>query len=246
MRVVTNQALVKRNRRTAQYLFFFSLFLLITGFITINAPLLFPEQMTGSTEMLLTLIAPAVILPIAFISSISSVRMTNWWMRPPRPELLLEENLKLGKETVVYNYYHFPARHVLICQQGVFAIITRFQDGKLGVEGSKWTVQRGLLSSLAAAFRMDGVGNPSADAIKAAAHVESLLKPIAPNIKVQPVVMFTDPRVKLTVNQSDVAVVHAQSRKAPSLQDFIKGIPKSQYQTLTSEQIAQFEAATIK
>jgi hypothetical protein len=243
MRVVTNDKLVRSRKRLAQYLFFFSLFLLIFGFITINAPLLF--EIEASVANFLSLVLPAIILPVAFITSLASVRMTNWWMRVPRPEAVLAENLKLGKDAVLYNYYHLPVRHVLICQQGVFALVTRYQDGKHEVEGDTWRTPRRGLGVLTRLFRMDGLGDPFGDAGKAAAHVQSLIDPIAPEVQVQGVVVFTDPRAKVTITSPVLPVVRAQSRIAPSLQDYIKGIHKSQFQTLTPEQIAAFEAATV-
>ncbi len=79
---------------------------------------------------MITLVQTAI-LPIAFITTIVSVRMTNLWVRQPRPEVVIREGLKgLSNKSVLYSYYHFPARHVLICPQGVFAMVTRFQDGR--------------------------------------------------------------------------------------------------------------------
>lgn len=244
MRVVTNVPLARRNRRWAQVLFFISLFLLIMGFIAINAPLFidFDEEVV----MGLTLLLPILILPLAFVFTVLSVRYTNQWVRLPRPEIVMPENLKsTGKEAVLYNYYHLPARHVLICQQGVFAIITRHQDGKVEVNGSEWKMRRGVLASFAALFRLDGVGNPTADAQKAADYVQQFIDPIAPEIKVQPLIVFTDPRVNLTITQPDVPVLHAQSKRAPNLNDYLKAIPKHVRKTLMPAQIEAFEAATI-
>lgn len=245
MRIVTNEALVKRNKKTAQYLFFLSLLLLFAGFIAVNAPLF--ADVPADLESITTLLLPSIILPVAFITTIFSVRMTNLWVRQPRPERVFSENLKgLGSNAVLYSYYHFPARHVLICPQGVFAIVTRFQDGKFEVEGQRWSTKRSLFGLLFAIFRMDGIGNPSVDAQLAAEHVQSQLASIAPDIKVQPLVVFIDPRARLTITNPTVPVLHGFTRIAPSLQDYLKSIPKPARRTLTNEQIAAFEAATVK
>lgn len=244
MRVETNETLIKRSKRIAQYLFITSLFILIGGFVVINFPFLMPD---ASEELAaLAFVAPTLILPLAFITTIFSVRMTNMWIRQPRPEAVIPENLKgVGKNAVLYSYYHLPARHVLIAPQGVFAIVTRFQDGKFTVDGDRWQSQRSAVGRIFGLMRFDGIRNPSTDALLAAQHVQNLLKNIAPEVKVQPVVVFTDPRVRLTIIEPGVPVVHAQTRIQPCLKDLVKDVPKDQRVSLTPEQIAAFEAATL-
>jgi hypothetical protein len=127
---------------------------------------------------------------------------------------------------VLYNYYHFPARHVLITPQGIFAVVTRYQEGRFTVDGDRWSSQRRLIGRIFGIFRMDGIRNPTRDALEAAQYVQSLVSPIAPDVKVQPVVVFTDPRVRLTIIEPNIPVVHAQTRLSPCLKDYIKDIPK--------------------
>lgn len=244
MRVETNESLIKRNKRIAQYLFIVSLFILVGGFVVINFPLFAPNADESLAS--LAFIAPSLILPLAFITTIFSVRMTNMWIRQPRPDAVIPENLKgVSKNAVLYNYYHFPARHVLIAPQGVFAIVTRFQDGRFTVDGDRWSSQRGGIGRIFGLLRFDGIRNPTADALLAAQHVQTLLKDIAPEVKVQPVVVFVDPRVRLTIIEPTIPVVHAQTRIQPCLKDFVKDVPKDQRVSLTPEQIAAFEAATL-
>lgn len=242
MRVETNTALVQRNRKIAQYLFFFSLLTLAAGFVATNARFLFP-QVDSDLLLVVELALPALILPIAFASTLFSVRMTNLWVRQPRPDVLLPENLKgLGNKAVLYNYYHFPARHVLIAPQGVFAIVTRFQAGTYTVEGQKWRSQRSAIGRIFSFFRMDSIGNPTLDALAAAQQVKKAFDQINPDINVQPIVVFVDPRTKLTIVNSAVPVVYAQTRVQPSFKDYLKGLPKKDM--LTPEQIRAFEVAS--
>lgn len=245
MRIVTNVKLVQRNKRITQYLFFFSLAVLMLGFVVINAQLLFPDldpALLGLTSFVL----PLVVLPVAFLATVMSIRMTNLWVRRPRPEEALADNLKgLGNKAALYSYFHFPARHVLIAPQGVFAIVTRFQDGTYEVEGNEWATRRSFFGRILSMFRMDGIGAPIEDAKVAAAHVEKQLADIAPDVKVQPIVLFTDPRAKLTITKPEIPVLRAQSRVPPSMQDYLKGIPKQLRQPLTEDQIFDFERKTL-
>jgi len=247
MRVETNTKLVRRNRRLAQYLFFFSLAVLVGAFIFTNQQVLNPSVPDpNSLESTLLILLPALILPLGVVTSMISVRMTNLWVRQPRPENALRDGMKgLSNKSVLYNYYHMPARHVLICPQGVYTITTRFQDGRYRVDGDRWTTYGGAFSGLLRFFRRDGIGNPSEDARAAAAHVQRLLKPIAPDIEVRPLVVFIDPRVQLEINEPDVPVLLVDPRHEHSLKNFFRDVPKEARQTLTQAQIEAFEAATL-
>jgi hypothetical protein len=265
MRIVTNTKLVRRNNRIAQYLFFFSLGILMVGFFLTNQQLFGITADSRELETLILLL-PSLVLPIGLVTTLISVRMTNLWVRRPRPETALEENLKgLSNKSVLYNYYHFPARHVLISPQGVFAMVTRFQDGSYTVSGSKWRTHRSALSSALSIFRLDGVGNPNRDALQAADHVKKQLASIAPEVEVQPLVLFVDPRAKLNIQDSPVPVLYVDEKLKPSLKDYLRNLKaevvevpekgkkgqKKKKETpvasmpLTPEQIEAFEAATV-
>jgi hypothetical protein len=240
MRTETNTRLVQRNRRIAQYLFFFSFGVLIAAFI---ANFNFDPTATDNTALF---VLPLLALPIGLIATLASVRMTNLWIREPRPERMLREGLKgLSNKSVLYNYYHFPVRHVLVCPQGVFAITTRFQDGSYTVNRDRWVTEGGALNAFMRAFRRDGIGDPTTDAIEAAHHVKKLLQPIAPEVEVKPLIVFVDPRARLTVEDPVVPVLYASPKQKPNLIDYMRSFPRDQQNSLTPEQIESFEAATI-
>lgn len=222
MRVETNEKLVKRNRRLANILFFFSMAILIGGFIVANTQV---SANRNSSSFALSLILPWIVLPIGFISTMTSVRLTNQWVRRPHPEDAIQAGLKgVSKRSVLYNYYHMPARHVLITPHGIFAIITRFQDGSYRVEGDKWQSAGGIFTLLTRFFRQDGIGNPGEEARKAAAHVQKLLESGAPGQEVQPLVIFVDPRAKLEIQNPSVPVLYADDRKEPNLRDYMRDL----------------------
>jgi hypothetical protein len=58
-------------------------------------------------------------------------------------------------------------------------------------------------------LRRDGLGNPTQEAQQAAAQIQALIAPIAPEIKVLAVVAFLDPLVRVEVQDSTVPVVYA-------------------------------------
>lgn len=245
MRIETNDALVQRNRRLSQYLFFGTLGVLILGFVLVNGQAFFP-QLDEQTATLVSFVLPLVVLPVSFIFTVLSIRMTNLWMRVPRPEKVLEDNLKgIGKQAVLYNYYHLPARHVLITPAGVVAMVTRYQNGRFTVKGEKWKAHRSPVGQLFSWLRMDGILDPTVDANVAAQHVDKLLADINPDVPVYPVVLFTDPRAELTLEEPTVPVLYVYNKRFPNLKDFVKSLPKTEH-VLTPDQIARFEAKFMR
>ncbi|MDK3161650.1 nuclease-related domain-containing protein [Kamptonema cortianum] len=239
MRIETNSGLIRRNRQLAQILFFVSFGVLIAGLFVINS------QNPGDTEFL-SVVLPIVILPLAFIMTMLSVRMTNLWVRQPRPEIVIQEALRgSGNKNVLYHYFHFPARHVLVTPNGVYAMVTRFQDGHFSVSGDRWTTHRGFAGRMLSLFRFDGIGNPSTDAKKAADHVQQMLAPIAPDVRVQPLVIFVDPRARLDIQDPTVPVLFADPKLQPNLKEYIRKKSKEPGQGLTQEQIEAFDTATF-
>lgn len=239
MRIVTNTSLAKRNRQIAQYISLFSFGVLLLG-LFINF------QLLSSEDVLLNSVIPSAILIIAMISTFISVRMNNQWARQPRPENVLPEALKgISTKSVLYNYHHNPARHVLIAPQGVFAITIRWQDGNFAVNGDRWRAQRSALNRLAGAFRFDSLGEPTVDAQRHAQRVAELLSPIAADVPVQPLIVFTGARVSLTIENPTIPVLYASTKQEPNLKSYMKDLAKAPRKTLTDAQIEAFEAATL-
>ena len=253
MRIVTNKKLARRNRKITNYLFFGTFGALILGFIVINASLF-----TNETPETLTLIAQSAILPIAFILTIISVRMTNLWARVPRPENAIEDGLKgLSNKSILYNYYHFPARHVLICPQGIFAIVTRWHDQGFTFRNGKFSSQRNIVSKLFSAIRFDGIGKPLRDAEYARDHIQRAIDEVADDVTVLALVVFTDPSANVEFEDTpELAVLFADTKKSPNLKDFMRDAKRQLADTggdgknaslmpLSDEQIEAFEEATV-
>lgn len=243
MRIVTNEKLVSRNRKLAQYLFFISFGLLGIGLFVAGRQI----QPENEIDVALGLILPPLILVLAYGLTYFSVRTTNLWVRQPRPETAIAEGLKgLSSKSVLYNYYHFPARHVLICPQGIFAMVTRYQDGRFVNQGDKWQKQSGIGGKIASLFRFDSIGNPTADAYRAAQHVQGIFKSMGKDVEVQPLVVFVDPRVNLVVNDPVVPVCHTNVKHELSLKQYIYDLGKPQAMPLTQEELDSFEEQSVK
>ncbi|MEZ4667687.1 MAG: nuclease-related domain-containing protein [Anaerolineae bacterium] len=142
----------------------------------------------------------------------------------------------LSKKSRFYSYYHFPARHVLVAPQGVFAIATRWQDGNYSNSGEQWKTRGGFLSGMGHFFRRDNVGNPTSEAQKAAAHIKALLEKDMPDIDVQPLIVFVDPRARLEIDNPAVPVLYADETREPNLRDYMRELSQ---QHITDQSVDQ-------
>lgn len=251
MRIETNDFLIKRNRRIATTLFFFSLAVLIFGFFAANGQFLGFDVFATFGDVGYLLVMPVVLL-IGFTATVISVRMTNLWIRQPRPEEAIVQGLKgIGSKAVLYNYLHLPARHVLIAPQGVFAIVTRFQDGHFIIKNDRWKQKRSLFGMIFSVFRMDGIGDPRFDAELAADHIQDIIDEINSDVEVQPIIVVVDPRAVVEIEgETSVPIVYAlqktgDKKLSPNLKEYLREVAKEERATLTQEEITAFEEATI-
>ena len=170
LRIFTNTRLATRNRRLATYLFVFAFGFLILSFLLTGNFIRPDDERLAALLPVISLL----VLPLALVSALISSRMTNLWLRRPRPEEELPANLKgFSERNAFFSYHHFPAQHVLVCPQGIFAIITRYQEGAYHVRGERWGAKRSPLGRVLGFFRMDGIGNPTEEARRAAAKLQA-------------------------------------------------------------------------
>ena len=244
MRVETNVRVIKRNRKIAQYSFFVSMGIWILGLV-VSFTDFFENQL--ASEMAWIEIAISLVLPFALGLALFAVYMTNLWIREPRPEQAIRDGLKgISNKSVLYHYYHNPAKHVLIAPQGIFVIVVRWQQGDIQVEEDKWRQQRGLFARFFGLFRLDNLGDPVGEAERAANYLKRVLEPIAPEIDVEAVVVLTDPRADAEVTDSPIPVLYTDEKRKPNLKDFMRNHPnKGSDVPLTKEQLGAFEEATL-
>jgi hypothetical protein len=246
MRVETNDALIKRMRRLAQYLFFGSFGVLVIWFIVSTQQFANPNFENNS---FVTVVLPSILLPAAFVCSMISVRFTNLWVRSPRPEDAIRQQLKgISNKSVLYNYYHIPARHVLISPQGVYAIVTRFQDGMFSVNGEQWRSHKSPVSRFFSIFRFDAIGNPTVDAQRAAAMIQAKIATAVPDVRVHPLIVFVDRKVIVQIEgDSVVPIVFTSEDREPSLKDFLRSqaqqLTQQKAKPLSPEQLSAIDSA---
>lgn len=216
MRVITNEHRIKRGRRAGTILFFVSLLVLTGG-------LLFTNLLVLDTTLML--FVPCLIMPIGLVTTLASVRLTNRWVRTPRPEVALTEGLVgIDKRSTLLNYMPL-ADHVLITPYGVYTLTTRFQTNSFKVEGDVWTnyKARGPLGPMFLFLRQENIGKPFEEAELTAAKVQEAIDVALPDsgIPVEPIVVFLSDRATLELYGPTIPVVYASSKK-PSLKGILR------------------------
>lgn len=234
MRVVVNEAQIKRNRQISHILFFISLAGMGLGFFYT-----WTSEPDSSTSQI-----SCFILPILMLLTLTSVRMANTWIREPRPREVLANALKgLGKRYAIFHYL-LPAPHVLIGPEGVFTLTTVWQEGTYRVEGKKWRGDEGLTRKIMGYLRQDLIGNPFTDAIYHAQQIQKLVDKIEPDrgIEVQPLVVILSPNAKVELDDPLFPVLYADSKLKPSLRGYLKDIASASRRTLSDEALDRIDS----
>jgi len=246
MRVFLNEQRVKRNRRLATYLFFVSIVILLGGLVI--------SYTVGPTNPDL-MIVPLIAMPVGLLTTWLSVRLTNQYVRKPYAEDVLRAAFKgVSPHSVAYHYL-FKANHVLVCQQGVYAFLARFQEGNFRVTGDQVINPRarGPFGSFMILMRQEQLGTPIREAQAAAGELQIVLDEALKEanidntiaVVVQPVVVFTAEKADLDIREEPpIPVVLAIPKKGkPALKTLLKDDRKLSEMLLTGAQVSAIEEA---
>lgn len=244
MRVITNELRIKQGRRVGTVLFFVSIFVLTAGLILSN--------FIAVNETVI-LFVPCLVMPVGLVTTLLSVRLTNEWVRQPRPEEAIAEGLAgINRRSVLFNYFP-PANHILITPEGIYTLTTRFQMTRFKITGDHWLdyKRRGPLAPFFQFMKQEGIGKPFEDAATDAANVQTVIDSVLPDsgIEVQPIVVFTHPRAILELEAPSIPVVFASPKKKPSIKTALREVKrerrKTDFELLSEDELNTIEKALI-
>lgn len=244
MRIVTNEMRLKRGRRLGTIMFFVSLIILTGGLIFTNFLVVDPNTL---------LFVPCIVMPLGLLATLTSVRLTNQYIRQPRPETVLATGLEgINRRSVLFNYFP-PANHILLTPQGVYTLTTRYQVTRFKVEGDTWTNyrSRGPLGPAFLYLRQEQLGKPFDDALIESGKLQEIIDKALPEsgIEVQPIVVFTSERATLEIINPTLPVVYGSPRKKPSIKTALREDRRSkqanQFEGLTEEEMQAIEDALV-
>lgn len=225
MRIVTNEKLIRRNRKIGQYLSIGSLVILGVGLY-----MSFQPQYT---------MASFVALILGFMVSQVGIYYGNRWGRTPRPDERLNLSLKgLDNRFTLYHYVS-PVAHLLTGPAGIWVLLPFAQRGKITFEKGRWRQKGGNLYMKL--FAQEGLGRPEQDIKAAVDEMEKFIHtlPLGDTIgPVQAALVFTDPEVEIDAPEAPNPTLTAEK-----LKDFFRQRLKNRSQTLTPDQVRIVEDA---
>lgn len=180
MKVIRNDARINRLKKIGQ-------FASLTGFVILIGGLILgfinPERY---------LILQVLALPLGWLLSQVGLYLAHRYMRSPRPDEILDDELrKVARDGRMYHYV-LPAPHVLLMPAGPIVFVPKYQSGDISVENDRWQ-QRGV-GILRKFFSQESLGNPTREAEGAIASLAKFIDKHAPEIEEVPIgaiIVFT-------------------------------------------------------
>lgn len=202
----------------------------LSGLLTLLASTLLPYFVPRSQ-----LIA-SVLLLLGLFTAMVGIYFANRWVRKPRPEAVLDAELKsLSNSYRLYHYTHKAADHLLLTPFGVTVLETVNLEGRFVYRNGRWREYMRLGRAIRYIVE-EHLGDP----IKAALSAQEYLKREFTQkleggeaIPVNAIVVFTHPRCVLELDETPIPVVKADHLKRIIPQKGTK-LPEPLYQRLLS------------
>ncbi|HET9015368.1 MAG TPA: nuclease-related domain-containing protein [Thermomicrobiaceae bacterium] len=198
MRLVRNNGYISSKRRTARWMIWGGLLLMVASFpLTLQAHLVVPAYVT---------------LIAGFILFNTGMPQSTKWGRHPRGDEALDDVLRrLNDRYTIVHYPNVPGErpeHVLVYPGGLVVISTRDVPGQVKVDGNRWKRSgRGML----AMFSLGGpqLGNPTAECERQQGTLRAFLEAheLAGADLIEGMIVFISPQAQLEVVSSDTTVV---------------------------------------
>jgi hypothetical protein len=228
MKIVTNVKLIKRNAKIGQYTSLAALVVLGIGlYITFKIPNRFELSLAA--------------LLIGFFMSQIGIHFTNRWGRNPRPDDIIDKNLKgLGREFTIYHYVT-PVSHLLVGPAGIWTIHPYFQSGTVFYDKKRWRAKGGgFLQGYMRLFGQENLGRPDLESEAEVDSAKRYLKRVLPEgTEIPPVMaalLFANPKVEL---KAEDAPIPAMTPK--DLKDFLR--EKSKEKPISDLMLSSIRAA---
>jgi hypothetical protein len=207
MRLTTNDKLIERQSKIARYATFGGLAVLLGALVTT-----FTRDISKDTNALI--IAYAMLF-VGFILAYVGAVLGNKYIREPRADRALEKALKgFDNKNHLYNFV-LPLPHVLLTPSGIVILKVKSSGGSVTCKGDKWSGDA-WWKRLIGGMGQEPLGNPSQELRGDIAAMKEWLASKMENAALVPVdgyVVFSDPRVQLSVEEASAPVARAGELK---------------------------------
>jgi hypothetical protein len=222
MKIIKNDALIKRNGRIGQWTSLGALGVLGAGmYLSFTQPNLFIYSIGA--------------LLIGFTMTQIGMYFSNRWGRSPRPDEQLDAGLKgLPGDATIY-HYAAPAAHLLVGAMGLWALLPYHQRGSLSYEKNRWRLRGGgFMQRYMTIFGQEGLGRPDLEAATQIQAVRSHLSQKMGEDAVPPVnavLVFTNDGAQIDASGAPLPAVQLKK-----LKDFLR--QKSKESPLPADVVA--------
>jgi len=211
MEITTNERLIKRNARIGQITSIVGLLVLAGGmFISFTRPEFFTISL--------------VALLVGFGLSQIGIYFGNRWGRRPRPDEIINKELK-GLDGR-YSLYHYstPTSHLLVGPAGIWVLMPRHQAGTITYDESKnrWRQKGGSL--YLKIFAQENLGRPDLEIGSEIHSITSYLEDNLPNEEVPEVnaaLILTNEKTEVDADNAPAPTLDVRK-----LKDFIRKTAK--------------------
>lgn len=149
----------------------------------------------------------------------------NRYVKEPRVDQSMAQALEeLDKRYALFHYY-FPSQHVLASHFGLTVLEPRAQTGEIRLSKGRWHHKAGV-RKLLQFLGEPGLGRPDDDLAHSVSEAKQWIAQLMPEdeIPVTGVIVFTNLKVKLLIEDAKLPVVSAQEL-AQYLKNGLKGAP---------------------
>ena len=193
MQVRVNERFLAKHRNMAKW----------GGYVGIGSLLVGLLTTTGTNASSQFLVYPFLL--IGLIGATFGSYMTNRYVREPRGDQVLEQSLeKLDNRYSLYAYY-LPSRLVIASHFGLTVVEPEAQSGEIRYENGRWRHKAGL-GRLGQFFGEPSLGRPDQALAQEIGLVQNWVAKALPDqdIPVNGIVLFTNPKASLAVNDAPV------------------------------------------
>jgi hypothetical protein len=189
MNIITNNKLIKRNARIAQFSMFGGLAVLAGGMlISFRYPELFNISL--------------VALVIGFILSQVGIYFSNRWGRRPRPDELLDQGLKGLDDKYTIYHHSAPVSHLLVGPAGLWVLMPYHQRGTISYTNGRWRQKGGNL--YLKIFAQEGLGRPDLEYMGEVERLQKFFEKHMPEEDSPPIkaaLVFTNPDAVIEISE---------------------------------------------
>ena len=182
----------------------------VGGLLLLLASLLLPYLRRGFE------LTASFLLLIGLFLAMVGIYLANRWVRKPRPEAVLDSELKsLSDAYCLYHYRHKAADHILLTPYSVIVLETVNLEGRFIYKKGRW--QEYMKFGRALRYIVEEhLGNPVKAALSAQTYLQRQISNKVENgdaVPVKAVVVFTHPRCILELEETEIPVVKAAQLK---------------------------------